>query len=160
MMHHRTLPGADLLARSGFVLLAVHLSAAPLPVVHDVEWQPLAAQVKRITETLDFLGWPFTADERKAIDAALQQNNVASLQEALDGRCLFGIHINPEMRVKVAQGPAKPELLEQGWRTFLVKVNNESGTTARLQVDSPNAKRLHGSPADEVAERWLEAEMF
>jgi hypothetical protein len=160
LMHHRTLPGADLLARSGFVLLAVHLSAAPLPVVHDVEWQPLAAQVKRITETLDFLGWPFTADERKAIDAALQQNNAASLQQALDGRCLFGIHINPEMRVKVAQGPAKPELLEQGWRTFLVKVNNESGTTARLQVDSPNAKRLHGSPADEVAERWLDAEMF
>jgi len=70
------------------------------------------------------------------------------------------VNINPEMRVKVVQGPARPELVEQGWRVFLVKVRNESGTTAKLEADSPNAKRLHGSPEDEVANRWLEREMY
>src|ERR1043166_2068608 len=46
------------------------------------------------------------------------------------------------MRVKVAQGPAKPELMEGGWRQFLVKVQNDSGTTAGLRVVSPNAIAL------------------
>src|SRR5690606_16144704 len=68
--------------------------------------------------------------------------------------------INPEMRVKVARGPAAAELDEQGWRVFLVKVDNESGTTAALKAESPNALRLHNSPAAEVANRWLDLAMF
>jgi hypothetical protein len=59
---------------------------------------------------------------------------------------LFGVNINPEMRVKVAVGEAKLELDELGWRVFLVKVANESGTTAPLKAVSPNAQRLFNSP--------------
>src|SRR6185295_17450226 len=81
-------------------------------------------------------------------------------QSILDRYCLFGVSINPEMRVKVAQGPARPELIEQGWRVFLVKVQNESGSTAKLEATSPNAERLHGSPQREVANRWLDREMY
>jgi len=44
-----------------------------LPFVPGVEWQPLAAQVQRVIEALDYLGSPFTADERKAIDAACRR---------------------------------------------------------------------------------------
>lgn len=115
------------------------LAAAPLPVVTGVEWQPLEAQVRRVMEAADFIGEPFPAEARAAVTAALQQKDAAKLQEALDARCLFGVNINAEMRVKVQPGPAKPELVEQGWRSFLVKVNNESGTTAALQAVSPNA---------------------
>ena len=75
------------------------------------------------------------------------------IQRALDKHCLFGVHINPEMRVKVAQGEAAPELVEQGWRQFLVKVANESGTTAALKAESPNAQRLFNSPKEDVANR-------
>ena len=50
------------------------------------------------------------------------------------------MNINPESRVKVTRGPAQAELLEQGWRTFLVKVHNEAGVTAELLAVSPNAK--------------------
>ena len=32
--------------------------------------------------------------------------------------------------MKVQEGPAKPELIEQGWRTFLVKVINQAGDHA------------------------------
>src|SRR4029434_7616159 len=31
------------------------------------------------------------------------------------------------------------ELVEQGWRTFLVKVHNEGGVTAALRATSPNS---------------------
>src|SRR5690606_29254473 len=82
------------------------------------------------------------------------------IQEILDPRCLYGVHINPEMRVKAAPGPAPAELDEQGWRVFLVKVHNEAGSTAALRASSPNARRLHDSPADEVRDRWLDLEMF
>ena len=65
------------------------------------------------------------------------------IQSALDAHCLFVVNINPEMRVKVAPGQAKPELVEQGWRQFLVKVINESGTTAPLRAVSPNAVSVY-----------------
>jgi hypothetical protein len=81
---------------------------------------------------------------------------VEDIQKALDPYCLYLVNINPESRVKVAAGPAKPELVEAGWRTFLVKVTNEAGVTGALNISSPNAGRLAGSSAEDVPHRWLE----
>ena len=138
--------------------------AAVLPGVAGVEMQPLASQVRRLIEATDYLGSPFSDAEKKALNAAIDLPDAAAasakLQEILDARCLFGVNINPEMRVKVAQGPARPELLESGWRQFLVKVHNESGTTAALKAVSPNAGRLHNSLAPDVPNRWLDMQMF
>jgi hypothetical protein len=150
------------------------LSAAPLPVVTGVEWQPLEAQVRRVVEAAQFIGEPFSAAERAAIDAALAAKDAAKLQAALDARCLLGVHINPESRVKAQQGPAKPELMEQGWRSFLVKVHNEAGITAPLQAASPHALtvwerdgRRDNSPSgalyrdrDNPQNLWLDLSMF
>jgi hypothetical protein len=136
------------------------LQAAVLPVVRQIEWQPFSAQVKRVLEALDYLGSPYTGIERQAIDAALAQGDSYLLQQRMDVRCLVGVHINPEMRVKVQQGTVPPDLVEQGWRVFLVKVENDSGTTAKLTVESDSFKRLPGSPQNEVANRWLDGEMF
>jgi hypothetical protein len=44
----------------------------------------------------------------------------------LDARCLAGVNINPESRVKVARGAAAAELVQQGWRVFLVKVHRRA----------------------------------
>jgi hypothetical protein len=134
--------------------------AAVLPVVRKIEFQPFAAQVKRVLEALDYLGSPYTAIERQAIDAALTQGDAFLLQQRMDTRCLVGVHINPEMRVKVQQGIAPSDLVEQGWRVFLVKVENDSGTTGKLSIESANFKSLHGSPQSDVANRWLDGEMF
>lgn len=134
--------------------------AAPLAVVEKVEAQPFAAQIKRLLEACDYIGSPVSDGDRRGLEEALQRGDSAKAQQILDERCLFGVHINPEMRVKVQQGPARPELLEQGWRDFLVKVHNESGTTARLKVESPNAQRLHNSPESDVSHRWLDAALF
>jgi hypothetical protein len=142
------------------LVLTPDAQAAVLPVVRNIEFQPLAAQVKRVLEALDYIGSPYTGIERQAIDAALVQGDSFLLQQRMDVRCLVGIHINPEMRVKVQQGIAPPDLVEQGWRVFLVKVENDSGTTARLSLESPNFKSLHGSPQSEVAARWLDGELF
>ena len=157
------------------------LLAAPLPIVKGFEWQPFAAQVQRLIEAADFFGSPFSPDEQRAFATAMKETDSAlasaAVQEVLDAHCLFGVNINPEMRVKVVQGTARPELVEQGWRLFLVKVQNEAGTTAELRALSPNAvsvyeggsmqtasdkfyrKRSENRPAKSNAELWLDLEM-
>src|SRR3954468_3496297 len=140
------------------------LLAADVPVVENLELQPLVAQVNRLTEALNVLGEPLPDKVQTALkeSAAATDRKAATrqIQETLDPLCLFVVSINPEMRVKVAQGPAKPELVAQGWRQFLVKVLNESGTTSSVKVESPNAKSLSGSPQSDVAQRWLDIAMF
>ncbi|MGA2256331.1 MAG: CehA/McbA family metallohydrolase [Thermoguttaceae bacterium] len=152
-----------------------------MPIVNNVELQPLAAQVRRVIEATDYLGAPISAADKRALETAFNQGdaNAATdaLQRVLDRYCLFGVNINPESRVKVAAGPAKPELAEKGWRQFLVKVHNEAGVTAELRALSPNALSLYegGSsstpsdkayrkpgtaPASSARELWLDLQMF
>src|SRR5687767_14788534 len=116
------------------------LSANPLTIVQDIEPQPFTAQVKRLIESTDYVGMPFADKDKKKLESAIEKGDITQIQEVLDGYCLFGVHINPEMRVKVETGPARPELVEQGWRQFLVKVQNQAGTTATLEAVSPNAQ--------------------
>ena len=132
--------------RHGILVLLCIVSsavfAAQLPLVTNVEVQPLAAQVTRLTDALEQLGAPLSEQELKQLKSASSlapADAVKQIQTVLDQHALFGVSINPEMRVRVQQGDAKPELDEQGWRVFLVKVANDSGTTAELQAVSPNA---------------------
>jgi len=139
--------------------------ADDLPLVAKVEYQPLAAQVVRLLDALDSLGEPLPAAEtaelrRLAQSASDPAQAVTQIQKILDRYCLVGVVINPESRVKVQQGPASPELVEQGWRSFLVKVQNEAGVTAVLAARSPNAGSLAGSSEWEVSRKFLDIQMF
>jgi hypothetical protein len=136
---------------------------AALTLVTNVDLQPLNAQIVRVQQALSYSGAPLSAAEAKELEAAASLpagQAVEKIQAILDRHVLFGVSINPEMRVKVAVGDAKAELDEQGWRVFLVKVVNDAGTTAPLKAVSPNAQRLHNSPAEDVANRWLDLAMF
>jgi len=143
------------------LLLSLKLPAVALNIVTNVEWQPVQAQVQRIAEAMDYLGQPMQQEDLGKI-ASLRDHPqaVTKVQQILDRYSLFGVHINPEMRVKVAQGPASAELDEQGWKIFLVKVENESGTTAPLRVKSPNAGRMAGADSKEIPNRWLDVAMY
>lgn len=152
-----------------FLLLCAQVCSAAfaadknsLPTVSGVDKQPLAAQVKRLVTALEFLGAPLTQNEMRALEKALaigdDAESVEAIQKVLDAHCLISIQINPESRVKVARGLAKPSLVEQGWRTFLVKVHNEAGVTAELQGVSPNAKSSHeGGWANSASDRYFRA---
>jgi hypothetical protein len=138
--------------------------SAELPVITGVAWQPLRAQIRRLIEATDYLGVPFSAAEKNAIESAMKAKDPEygsrQIQAILDQHCLYLVNINPEMRVKVARGPADPHLMQHGWTQFLVKVNNQAGVTAALKTQSPNAARLHNSPAEAVDDRWLEVQTF
>jgi hypothetical protein len=146
-----------------------------LPIVKGVEFQPLAAQAQRVVEALDYLGQPLAPADKKAVLDACRSTDedraIGTIQAVLDRYCLVGVNINPESRVKAQAGPLKKELVQQGWRAFLVKVHNEAGVTAELRVSSPNAaplfKRSTGRPdpkfevkPGDAAHRFLQAEMY
>ena len=90
-----------------------------LPMIVDVALQPLAAQVTRPIAAAEYLGAPFPADHQRELEAAFKTTNeetaVTSIQRVLDCHCLAGVEINPEMRVKVAPGSARPELIDAGF---------------------------------------------
>ena len=130
-----------------------------LRLVSDVDIQPLKAQIERLIQATDYLGEPLSAKTKRRLTRALGQEDaekaVAAVQQILDPKCLIGININPESRVKVNEGQAKRELVEQGWRSFLVKVNNQAGVTAELTASSPNSQPHAGSPQSQIVDRWL-----
>jgi hypothetical protein len=138
-------------------------AAQELPLVPNVEHQPLGAQIIRVLDSLDMLGEPLAAADALEIRKAAATPGVQSverLQKLLDRYCIAGVHINPESRVKVEEGPAKAELVEQGWRSFLVKVRNEAGITPVLNVSSPNAGPLANNPPEAFNRRFLDLQMF
>jgi hypothetical protein len=137
----------------------------------DVPRQPLEASVQRLAESLKWLGEPLPdsilADLNSLRENADDGQVIASLQTLLDPRCVAIVSINPESRVKVAAGSSMPQLIEKGWRTFLVKVINEAGVTSPLRCTSPQAKnmvRVSSSAAEPPLEispsesnrRWLD----
>ncbi|WP_276500897.1 CehA/McbA family metallohydrolase [Terrimonas pollutisoli] len=117
-----------------------------LPLISDVESQPLLAQALRLDEALSFLGSSISAEDTKRLKAlrnkAPGKQITKLVQEILDPYCLAMVEINPEARVKVIRGPAQAKLIQWGWTSFLVKVHNEAGVTAKLEVESPNAAPL------------------
>ncbi len=141
----------------------------------EVDLQPLAQQTRRLEQALFYLGQPLSPDATKAINAAVgladESAAVREIQRVLDKLVLVEVEINPESRVKVRQGAARPALVEQGTRLFLVKVLNQAGVTAPLRVFSPNSgptslrSRGEHEPAMElgsveVRERWADITIY
>ncbi len=140
----------------------------------SVDRQPLEASVRRVVQALQLAGSPLPAEILAKLETLYQDSSdakvVGEIQRALDGLCLAQVHINPESRVKLSVGPAKPMLDQRGWSNFLVKVVNEAGVTAPLTCTSPQAEpmvrrstsspnpKIEISPADSE-KRWLDISM-
>lgn len=158
----------------GFAAAAAQPAPAPapdqqFPRVETVAAQPLLAQVRRLVETLEFLGEPLPAPAAEALariarDPAPHDDPdlAARVQAVLDPLCVLAVERAPDGAVRVAAAPpgAGPELVEQGWRSVLLKVVNRARTPGRLRVDSPNARPLPNAPADEVPSLWLDLEHY
>ena len=145
-------------------------SAAPV-----IPLQPLAQQVRQLEDALNYLGQPLPAADTRRINEAIANPDeaaaVTQLQSILDPYVLLSADINPESRVKVEQGAAKPDLVEAGTRLFLVKVANNGHVTAPLNVESPNSGKVYiqsnGNPAPPMqlsprdsADRWADISLY
>jgi hypothetical protein len=146
------------------MVTAARANEPALPIVSDVALQPLAASTRTLTQATGHIGSPLPEVTIAALKkASAEQDEAAGVREiqaALDPLCLLSVEINPESRVKVSPGPAKPDLVEGGWRMFLIKVHNAAGVTAPLSVDSRQNGSLAGSSPDRILDRWIEISLY
>jgi len=123
------------------------LVAADFEIIDTVEKQPFVAATKRLVEALRYVGAPLTETDAVKLKAAMQVKEegeaVQAIQRVLDPLCLAQVTINAESRVSAIEGRAPKQLVEQGWATFLVKVNNAARITPPLVVGSPQAERMY-----------------
>lgn len=116
------------------------------PVTEGVEPQPFVAHVARLEEALSFVGSRLQPEDSEQLAALRRQppspDVVAAMQRVLDTYVLAFVDINPEARVRAVRGPGEAELVQNGWRSFLVKVHNQAALRAPLEVTSPNAAPL------------------
>lgn len=128
-------------------LAAMPLAAAEFEVIEAVEKQPLAAATDRLIDALEYVGAPLAREDVAKLRVAIRETDdrqaVKLIQGVLDPLCLAQVTINPESRVSVVEGTAPKKLIQQGWATFLIKVNNAARITPRLEVESVQAGRTY-----------------
>jgi len=169
---------AALLVATIALSIACSCRAADAEPVVPVAAQPLAANVTRLVEALDFLGASLPADLKKSVAEAARNLDADHLQQLLDEHVLFIVEMNPESRAKVRRGPAKALLQQGGYTPVIVKVVNLSTVTKELRISSPqagqvyagmsplSAKRMQREPLREVeakttdTNQFLDVEMF
>lgn len=144
----------------GVTLVGVtSLVAQDVERVAKVEGQPLAANVTRIVESLEFLGAPLPKDLAEQLDLAGRQRDTAKLQTLLDPRVAFVVTINPEVRVKVQRGPGRVNLQQAGFTPLLVKVINQSTVAKPLRISSPQAGPVYAGAALGSLQRQAQTEL-
>lgn len=145
-------------------------SPEPLQLIQELDRQPFVAQTKRLIEAMNFAGSPFSDEDLNALKIANAFEDddkcIEQIQRVLNTYTLIDVHINAEARVKLASGECLPQLQQQGWRSFLVRVHNEPRVTAQLAVSSNNSQptmdfaREGTISTEDVKERWMKAEML
>ncbi|MCS7468947.1 CehA/McbA family metallohydrolase [Stieleria sp. ICT_E10.1] len=140
------------------LLAASAFAAESVPRV-PVDGQPLGANITRVIEALEYLGQPLDDDIARSLRAAARQRDAEALQEILDDHVLFVVSLNPEVRVKVARGPAPARLQQSGFTCHLVKVLNNSTVTRSLRIMSPQAGPVYAGAAEAILKRQAQTEL-
>ena len=127
-------------------------SNAQLPTI-PVEGQPLAANIQRLSEALNYLGKPLSKELSNKLKKAASARDAEELQSLLDPQVLLVVTLNPEVRVKVTRGPAPALLQQAGYTPVLVKIINQSTSTATLNIASPQSGPVYAGVAKLSMER-------
>ena len=125
----------------------------------SVEGQPLGANANRLLEALEYLGFPLPSDTTKKISEAAKDRDSRRIQELLDEHVLFAVSLNPEVRVKVARGPGRAILQQNGYTPHLVKVFNQSTVTRELRIASPNSGAVYAGTSTQILRRQAQTHL-
>lgn len=142
-----------------FLILPLTVHAADVELVRGVEGQPLAANTKRLTEALTFLGAPLSNELLTQLASAQKERDSVAVQDLLDPHVSFVVSLNPEVRVKVQRGPAKATLQQGGFTPHLVKVINHSTVENPLRIGSPQAGKVYSGSVLAILKRQAQTEL-
>ena len=137
-------------AAAGTVLV----SAAAAPT-STIPLQPYFAAVQRALDAMAKLGFPLLADDRTRLDNLARQADqdaLAATESILERYTLIKLSADRGRRIQTKPGGAPPVLVEQGWRVFLLRVENSGGLTDAFDIlTSPP-----GMPPGHM-DRWIAA---
>ena len=94
-----------------------------------------------------------------ALGDAIDAQDAKAVQAILDPHVLLIVNINPELRVKVARGPARARLQQHGFTPLLVKVINDGTVNGRLNVGSPQAGNVFDGTSEFSLKRQQQTEL-
>jgi hypothetical protein len=100
-----------------------------------VEPQPYCASVGRVIEALRSMGTPLSfvdADRVKQLIGTPSAESVLTIETILAHYTLIRVRIDRDRTVSTTPGGSRRELVEQGWRSFLIRVDNRAGLTNAL----------------------------
>ena len=64
-----------------------------------VDGQPLGANIRRVIQSMESIGFPFSPEKGGSLKQAIRSRDTDTLQTLMDQEILFVITINPESRV-------------------------------------------------------------
>jgi hypothetical protein len=143
---------------AGLSFLFHTAARAELPQVTKVEPQPLLAHVGRVRDALEYLGQPLSNSAKSALEEVRDKDGeeiAFAIQKVMDPQCIATVMATDEGVTEVVSARREFPLVQQGWRIGLVKVINPKGVKGHLEITSPNARPLAGSPKGELEMRWL-----
>ena len=137
------------------ILLSLGLNSNILAqtVSNPPEFQPLHSNVKRVIETLQFLGAPLPDSISARVLSSTKEMGVDEIQTLVDQKVTFTVNLNPELRVKVQKAPGPISLQQGGFTPVLVKIQNHSTSTEELRILSPMAGPVYAGMSNLSAVR-------
>ena len=136
----------------------VHLPAAEL-AYEPAEGQPLAANVGRLIEALEFLGQPLPTSLSEKLAAVQKERDAKAIQQLIDPLVVAVVSLNPEVRVKAERGPGAATIQQGGFTPLLIKVVNHSTVANQLRVRSPQAGPVYSGAANAILQRQAQTEL-
>lgn len=109
-----------------------------------VDFQPLAANIKRLGEALKSIGSPFSDQQQRELDRVLAAADSKRLQQWLDSMVSLQLTIDQRSNLSLDQIPKSIKLYQNEHRALLVKVINRTGSKSELKLSSPSAGAVYG----------------
>lgn len=109
------------------------------PISERVAPQPYFAAVNRAIQALKHLGAPISVADANTIADLTQHKDaaaVAKAEEILSYYTLAQLSLGPDGAPQITGGNASRQLVEQGWRMFLVRVENTKNQKGSLLFTS------------------------
>lgn len=176
----KTLSRVSMTRRQWMALLGAAGGARLLPAwasTESIAPQPYFAEVMRAVDALAKLGSPVAADDAQQLAGLARQSDaaaVAAAERLLDRYTLTRVLIDAVGTTETTSGGAVRNLVEQGWRLFLVRIANPAplagtiegpafSTVATMSPAWTDAQRaalwqtLNKAPL--VANMWIKSEL-
>jgi hypothetical protein len=132
----------------------------PTVPIAATDGQALGANVVRLIESLAYLGHPINESLAAELREAARQRDAERIQQLIDPHILLIVSLNPEVRVKVARGPAPAKLQQAGFTPHIVKVINDSTVTRPLRITSPQSGAVYAGADEGILARQAQTELI